>query len=80
MPLGMEGGLGPGDFVLDGDPPTQKRGTAPNFWPMSIVAKGLHGPRCHMLYGQLNWKQVVNGRVTSLQQQGIRHPLCTDKK
>jgi len=33
MPLGMELGLGPGDFVLDGDPasgfPPQKGGRAP---------------------------------------------------
>ena len=41
MPLGMEVGLGPGNIVLHGDPvpPSQKRGTAPNFRPMSIVAK-----------------------------------------
>ena len=35
MPLGMEVGLGPGDFVLDGDPAplSKNRGTAaPNFW------------------------------------------------
>jgi len=33
MPLGMEVGLGPGDFVLDGDPapPSQKWGIAPKF-------------------------------------------------
>jgi len=31
MPLGMEEGLGPGDFVLDGDPaPSPKRGGAPS--------------------------------------------------
>jgi len=31
MPLGMEVGLGPGDFVFDGDPAAhQKKGTAPN--------------------------------------------------
>jgi len=41
MPLGMEVGLEPGDFVLDGDPASPKRGTTPNFRPMSIVAKGL---------------------------------------
>ena len=44
MPLGMELGLGPGDFVFDGDPaPARKKGTdpPPNFWPMSIVAKQL---------------------------------------
>ena len=33
MPLGTEVGLGPGDFVLDGDPapPPQKGDGAPNF-------------------------------------------------
>jgi len=29
MPLNKELGLGPGNFVLDGDPATQKWGTAP---------------------------------------------------
>ena len=32
MPLGIEVGLSPGDFVLDGDPgPSQKGGGAPKF-------------------------------------------------
>jgi len=32
MPLGMEVGLSPGDFVLDGDPaPSRKRGRSPQF-------------------------------------------------
>jgi len=40
MPLRTEVGLGPGDIVLDGDPPPlPKTGTAPNFWPVSIMAK-----------------------------------------
>ena len=40
MLLGTEVGLGPGDIVLDGEPaPSPKRGTAPNFWPVSVVAK-----------------------------------------
>ena len=47
MPLGMEVGLGRGDFVLDGDPapPTQKGGgeALPNFRLMFIVAKRLDG-------------------------------------
>jgi len=31
-PLGMEVGLSPGDFVLDGDPgPSRKRGRSPKF-------------------------------------------------
>jgi len=43
MPLGTEVGLGPGDIVLDGDLcPPKKWGTAPNFQPMSVVAKRLH--------------------------------------
>ena len=38
--LCTEVGLGPGDIVLDGDPaPLPKKGHAPNFRPMSIVAK-----------------------------------------
>jgi len=45
MKLGMEVGLGPDDTVLDGDPPPPKRGTAPNFRPMSIVTKRLDGSR-----------------------------------
>jgi len=49
MPLGMEADLSPGDFVLDEDlaAPSQKGGGAPlpNFRPMSIVAKWLHGSR-----------------------------------
>ena len=48
MPLGMEVRLGPGsgDLVFDGDPATRREnGTPipPNFWPMCIVAKRLHG-------------------------------------
>jgi len=43
MPLGMEVGLSPGDFVLDGDPvPLPIKGRrSPNFRPTSIVAKRL---------------------------------------
>ena len=51
MPLGMEVGLGPSDFVLDGDPapPPPKRGRSlPNFWPMFIVAKRLDGSRWYL--------------------------------
>ena len=51
MPLGMEIGLSPGDFVLDEDPapPPQKRGATPNFPPTSIVAKRLDGSKCHLV-------------------------------
>ena len=52
MPLGTEIDLGPGDFVLDGDPAPspQKRDKAPNFWPMSIVAKRLDASRWHLAW------------------------------
>jgi len=46
MPLGMELGLGPSDFVLDGDaaPLSPKGGgVSPNFRPVFIVAKRLDG-------------------------------------
>ena len=51
MPLGMEVGLSPGDFVLDWNLASYpKRGGAPpNFRPISIVAKRLHGSRCHLV-------------------------------
>jgi len=43
-------GLGPGHIVLDGDPgPPPQRGTAPNFRPISVVAKWLDGSRCHLV-------------------------------
>ena len=49
MPLGMEVCLSPGDVVLDGDPsPSPKRGGALIFRPTSIMAKQLHGSRCHL--------------------------------
>jgi len=40
MPLGMEVGLGPGDFVSMGTQLPQKKRAQPppNFWRMSIVA------------------------------------------
>ena len=51
MPLGMEVGLSPGDFVLDGNPALypKRDGAPPNFWPTSVVAKRLHGSRCHLV-------------------------------
>ena len=52
MPLGMELGLGPGHIALDGDlavPQKKGGGTAPNFRPMSVVAKQLDGSRRHLV-------------------------------
>jgi len=52
MPLGTEVGLDPSNIVLDGDPapPPQTGDRAPNFRPMSIVAKRLHESRCHLVW------------------------------
>jgi len=51
MPVGMKVGLGPGHIALDGDrAPLPKRGTAPNFRPISIVAKRLDGSRYHLVW------------------------------
>ena len=50
MPLGMAVSLSPGHIVLDGTQlPFPKRGTAPNFRPLSVVAKRLDGSRCHLV-------------------------------
>ena len=45
MPLRTEICLGLRDIVFDVEPATPEKGTptAPNFWPMSIVAKWLDG-------------------------------------
>jgi len=48
MPLGTEVGLHPGYIVLDAACPPQK-GTAPNFWPMSIEAKRLYASGYHLV-------------------------------
>jgi len=61
VPLGTEVGLGPGHIMLDWDLalPTEKGTAAPTFAvlslrpykprPMSIVAKGLNEPGCHLV-------------------------------
>ena len=52
--LGMEVGLSPGDFVLDGDPvpfpPKKGRSPLPSFRPISIVVKRLDASRCHLVW------------------------------
>jgi len=57
MKLGKQVRLGPGHFVLDGDPaPLPKKGAEPrNFRPMSIVAKRLDGSRLHLAW---RWASV----------------------
>jgi len=52
MKLGMQVGLGPGHIVLGGDPaaPPPKGHSPPNFRPISVPAKWLHGSRCHLVW------------------------------
>ena len=51
MSLGMELGLGPGDFLLGDPAPSLKGGrSSPNFWPMFIVAKRLDGRSCYLAW------------------------------
>ena len=53
--LGMDVGLGPGDFVFDGDQATpRKKGTSipPNFCPMSVVTKRLDIDQDATWYGR----------------------------
>jgi len=53
MALGMKVGLGPGHIVLDGEPsPLLKTGAqpSPNFRPISVAAKWLHGSRCQLVW------------------------------
>jgi len=61
MPLGVEVGLIPGDFVLDGDPapPIPKRAELPNCRLMSVSAKQLHGSRWHLAW---RWALVQGTR------------------
>jgi len=54
MKLSVQVGLGPSHIVLDGDPaplPAPPKGhSPPNFRPISVVAKWLHGSRCHLVW------------------------------
>jgi len=59
MKLGAQVGLDPGHSVLNGDPAPPKRGTAPNFRPMSVVAKWLDGLRCHLLWRQASTQATL---------------------
>jgi len=74
MPLGVEVGLSPGDFMLDGDPapPPQKGDRAPNFRPMSIVAMSVAASRVQHI-SDLHSKFAL--RPHHVWKYG-RHPIC----
>ena len=81
MPLDMEVGLGPCDFVLDGDPaPLPKNGAEPtNFRPVSIAAKRLHRSRCHLVWtlevGLGPRHIVLDGEPAPLPKKGAEPPI-----
>jgi len=76
MPPGMEVGLGPGDFVFDGDPaPLERRAQPPpNFWPMSIVAKRLDGWRRHFARKYMLAQATLCWTGTKLPAKGTQRP------
>jgi len=79
LALGMEVGLSPGDLVvLDGDPvPLLKKGTEPipNFRPISIVAKRLHAPKCHLVRSKPQPRALcVRWRPSPLPKKGAEPP------
>jgi len=64
MPLGMEVGLSPGDFVLDGDPGTPKKGHPPHliFGPCLLWQNGWmdqdatwYGGKCRLRRPCVRW-------------------------
>jgi len=73
--LGVQVGLGPGHIVLDGDPapPPPKGHSPPNFRPISVAAKWLHGSRCHLVWsyiGLVPGDFVLNGDPVPLPKRG----------
>ena len=79
MPLGMEVGLGPGDFVLNGDPATPEKrahSLTPNFWPMSIVVKRLDGRRRHVIGTEVDLGpgHIILDWVSALRERGTAAP------
>ena len=78
MKLGRQAGLGPGHTALEwwGPSPLPQRGTAPNFRPISVAAKWLHGSRCHfgMELGLGPGDFVLGGNLAPLPKRGGEPP------
>ena len=66
MPLGIQLGLSPGDFMLDGDPVP-----LPSFRPISIAAKRLDASRCHLVWRYAHPRGLcVRWRASPFPQEG----------
>ena len=77
MKLGTQVGLGPGHIVLDGNPaPPPQRAEAPSFRPICVVAKWLHGSRCHLVWRQASAQMTLCQMRTpiALPKKGAEHP------
>ena len=79
MPLGMELGLSPGDFVLDGDPARPL-----NFWPMFIVVIVSCRTRVKRLYAcaHIHYLCFSNYRIRdkcSVESRDVTDVICAKK-
>ena len=74
MPLGMEVGVGPAEFVLDGDPPLPKKGTSPQFSTHARCGKTAEWTKMPlgMEEGLSSGDSVLDG--TELSPKGARPP------
>jgi len=71
MPLDMEVRLGPGDFVLDGDPvPPQKGGTVPQFSAHVY---------CSQTAGWIKMPERLVARIQSQARCSITHKRITEQ-
>jgi len=81
MPLGIEVGLGPGDFVLDGDPATPQKG---HTHPTQFLAHVYCGKTAGWMKTPLGTEvdlgrdhTVLDGVPATLRERGTAAPLCS---
>jgi len=78
MLLGMEVGLDPGHIVLDGNPAPPKRGTAPNFRPMSVWPNGWMDQDATWYGGKHRLRDIVLYGDLAPKKGGTAPPLLAD--
>jgi len=78
MKHGTQVGLGPGHIVLDGDPapPPQKKGAAPIFRPMSVVANAWMDQDATWYDGRRRPRPHCARWGPSSPQRGTTPPVC----
>ena len=60
--------------------PSPERGGAPNFPPMSIVAKRLHASRCHLVRKKIWLRYCGQGGMETVQVTPLRRTLASSPK